>query len=199
MALRDSDVRAFEALVPVRDWAEQLGVPWWIAGGWATDLFLGRVTREHRDVDLLVLDRDQDHLRELWLKGVLERRHKGEVVDWPEGDRLIAGPDLLQPTGGTVGPTPVEIMIGMTRGDCWVFHRGNLSTEKSVAELGDVGVFGLPYIAPEVSLRTRARFRREIDEHDFQHVLPALSAKQRAWLRAHLGDDHPWAAQLSNA
>lgn len=29
--------RGFEALLPVRAFAETLGFPWWIAGGWATD------------------------------------------------------------------------------------------------------------------------------------------------------------------
>ena len=28
-----------------------LGIPLWLRGGWAMDLFLGRVTRPHRDVD----------------------------------------------------------------------------------------------------------------------------------------------------
>ena len=38
--------------------------PWFIAGGWASDLFLGRVTREHEDVDVAVLRPDQFALRE---------------------------------------------------------------------------------------------------------------------------------------
>ena len=29
--------------------------PWMIAGGWAIDLFLRRVTREHEDVDIAIL------------------------------------------------------------------------------------------------------------------------------------------------
>jgi hypothetical protein len=37
---------------------------WWIAGGWATDLFLGRQTREHADVEISVLRADQSRLRE---------------------------------------------------------------------------------------------------------------------------------------
>lgn len=191
------DTRGFEVLLPIREWAEGLGVRWWVAGGWATDLFLGRVTREHGDVDVLVLDRDQDRLREKWLEGALERRHKGEVAGWPEHDRLVAGPDLLCPAGGRVGGWKVEIMIGMTRGESWVFHRGNFSIERPISELGSVDAFGLPYLAPEVSLRTRARFNRETDELDFQHVLPALSAEQRVWLRESLPGDHPWRVRLA--
>ena len=34
--------------------------PWFIAGGWAIDLFLGRKTREHADVDFALSRLDQD-------------------------------------------------------------------------------------------------------------------------------------------
>ena len=36
-----------------------LTVPWWIAGGWAIDLHLGRQTREHGDTDVVILRDDQ--------------------------------------------------------------------------------------------------------------------------------------------
>ena len=36
-----------------------LTVPWWIAGGWALDLFLGEQTRDHEDIDVQILRRDQ--------------------------------------------------------------------------------------------------------------------------------------------
>jgi hypothetical protein len=29
--------------------------PWWVAGGWALDLWLGRRTRDHEDLDVAVL------------------------------------------------------------------------------------------------------------------------------------------------
>ena len=31
------------------DLFRQLEIPWWIAGGWAIDLFIGRQTRQHKD------------------------------------------------------------------------------------------------------------------------------------------------------
>ncbi|MEV6646704.1 hypothetical protein [Amycolatopsis sp. NPDC051371] len=33
--------------------------PWWIAGGYAIELAVGRAFREHADVDVLLLRRDQ--------------------------------------------------------------------------------------------------------------------------------------------
>jgi hypothetical protein len=43
-------------------WFSSLTVPWWIAGGWALDLFLGRQFREHGDLDVGVLRRDSPQL-----------------------------------------------------------------------------------------------------------------------------------------
>jgi uncharacterized protein (DUF952 family) len=42
--------------------------PWWVAGGWALDLFLGHKTRPHADLEISVLATDQralfEHLRD---------------------------------------------------------------------------------------------------------------------------------------
>jgi hypothetical protein len=35
------------------------GAPWWIAGGYAIELAVGRPVRAHGDIDVLVLRRDQ--------------------------------------------------------------------------------------------------------------------------------------------
>lgn len=43
--------------------------PWCIAGGWAIDLFLENVTREHSDIEILILREDQIHLQN-YLMGI---------------------------------------------------------------------------------------------------------------------------------
>jgi len=40
------------------EWFARASVPWWVAGGWAIDLFLNRSTRQHHDLDVGVLRRD---------------------------------------------------------------------------------------------------------------------------------------------
>ena len=42
-----------------------LRVQWWIAGGWAIDLFLGRQTQNHEDIDVQLLRPDQLAVRTL--------------------------------------------------------------------------------------------------------------------------------------
>src|SRR5438874_1630364 len=58
------------------------GKPWLVAGGWALDLYVGRSTRRHNDVDLAIFREDQadfeavrtalDDERRTWLKRALE-------------------------------------------------------------------------------------------------------------------------------
>jgi aminoglycoside-2''-adenylyltransferase len=38
--------------------------PWWIAGGYAIELAVGGPVREHDDIDVLVLRRDQLHVQQ---------------------------------------------------------------------------------------------------------------------------------------
>jgi lincosamide nucleotidyltransferase A/C/D/E len=38
----------------VLDALDVAGVRWWVAGGWGVDVLIGRQTRAHRDLDLLV-------------------------------------------------------------------------------------------------------------------------------------------------
>ncbi len=37
---------------------------WFIAGGWAIDLFLGKVTRPHQDIEIAIFRKDQLALRD---------------------------------------------------------------------------------------------------------------------------------------
>ncbi len=49
-------------------------IPCWLRGGWATDFFLGRVTREHDDIDLFVWAEDAVRLvHELERAGFVEQ------------------------------------------------------------------------------------------------------------------------------
>ena len=51
----------WEPLQPeeVSELFKSLNIKWWIAGGWAIDLFLGKKSRGHLDIDVLILRKDQ--------------------------------------------------------------------------------------------------------------------------------------------
>jgi hypothetical protein len=51
--------------------------PWFVAGGWAIDLFLGRIRRHHKDLDFTIFRHDQltlqQHLADFDLKKIVDR------------------------------------------------------------------------------------------------------------------------------
>jgi len=83
--------RGFEALCPVADLFSTFTRPWYVAGGWALDLFLGRVTRKHHDIDVAIFREDQirlrDHLAGWQFQKVVKRRSH-MLESWDEREWL---------------------------------------------------------------------------------------------------------------
>ena len=171
--------------------------PWWIAGGWAIDMSLGRKTREHGDVDVELLRSDwaavQHHLRgwELYLAhGVLDPWLPGEPPPPDVNDVWC------RPVGGT--SWAFQLMFNPGTDDAWASKRNTTITRpmaQAVRRTGD----GIPYLAPELQLLMKAKGRRPKDDADFANVVGTLDDEARAWLRSALGrvhPDHDWLTEL---
>jgi lincosamide nucleotidyltransferase A/C/D/E len=66
-------------VLEVLDLLAPTGVSVWIAGGWGVDALLGRQTRRHSDLDLVISDSDEEYLK---VADVLQR--EGFHPDEPE-------------------------------------------------------------------------------------------------------------------
>jgi hypothetical protein len=166
--------------------------PWWIAGGVALDLWLGRTTRSHSDVDVTVLRRDQAALRECLAGWDLHVAHEGTLEPW-DGRRLELPLHELWARREPDGPWEAELLLAETDGDRWLFRR-DPSISLPLAQAGDAHV-----LAPEIVLLYKAKAPRERDEADFAAVAPALDERRRRWLRdaiARVHPGHPWLALL---
>ena len=66
--------------------------PWAVCGGWAIDLYLNRVKRNHKDVDFAVLRKDQLVIQNhLSLQGwTLEKAVNGQLIPWLAGEWIEA-------------------------------------------------------------------------------------------------------------
>jgi hypothetical protein len=62
------DLWQWEDFDPSRLWSLMCSfdAPWWVARGRALDLWMGRQTRAHQDVDIAVLRADQKQLHEVF-------------------------------------------------------------------------------------------------------------------------------------
>ena len=62
---------------------DQGGVRCWVMGGWGVDALLGRVTREHKDLDLLVLISDLPRYAQ-----VVRGNGFGRKLEWSESQPI---------------------------------------------------------------------------------------------------------------
>ena len=165
--------------------------PWWISGGWALDLFLGRRTRRHDDLDVGVFRRDQaavqQHLAgwEGWAADP-----PGSLRPWSAGEWLPVGIHDVWLRRPSTTTWRFQLHLNEAEGGWWVSRR-----EPDVRRSLDdalVEVDGLPVLAPELQLLMKAPAPRPKDEADLAAVLPALDGDRRAWLARRLPADHPW-------
>ena len=182
----------FGPVLAVRSLLSALTVPYWIAGGWAIDLAVGRVTRDHADVDIMLLERDEHALRtDLTEVDVQLIGRDGQPGPWP-GLRLLAGPGPGRPRP-PIGadrlvlhsknlPLPAEVVLAGAVGSSWVYYRGARCISRPLACITR-NRDGIPFLAPEVVLLFKSRSESDKDQRDVETALPVLDAEQRSWLR----------------
>ena len=174
--------------------------PWWVAGGYAIELAVGHAYREHEDLDVLILRRDQAAVRRFLADwdcrpvdpaGLLRRWEPGEILPldvhdvWCREDTNV--------------PWRFSLMIDEADGDTW-YSRRDSTVRKPVSELAAQQAGKLPFLAPDVQLYYKAKNVRPKDEQDLTMVLPVLTKRQRTWLCEAVyrtyGAEHPWLARI---
>ncbi len=183
-----------------------LAVPWWIAGGWALDLFLGGPTRAHEDIDVQFIRQDAQAIRALFQEwDVQEAGHTtgrpGEhgLRPWQCDTPLSPGIHDIWCRPAPTAAWAIQLMVADTAADQWVFRR-DPRISRPLATIGCYTTDGLPYIAPEIQLLYKAKSPRPKDETDFAQVLPSLDGERSQWLTQALvlvHPGHPWLAQLT--
>ena len=169
-------------MLAVRSLLSDLTVPYWIAGGWAIDLAVGRVTRDHADVDVMLLERDEHALStDLTEVDVRLMGRDGQPELWTAGQRLPDGPGRLVLHGKDL-PLPTEVLLASAVRTFWVYHRGAYCVRRPLTGITRTRD-GIPFLAPEVVLLFKSRSKSDKDQRDVQTAQPLLDAEQRLWLR----------------
>jgi hypothetical protein len=177
-----------------------VAAPWAVAGGWALDLWLGRQTREHGDLEIAVpaagYPEIQARLEALGLR--LFDIDDGEVVALAAGEAPTRG---FQCWAADPAANAWRLDIFREPGDAetWIYRRtGELSGPRAWAT--GRSAEGIPYVAPQIALLFKAKWARDKDEADFAIVTPRLSPNARDWLAAALRTlhpGHPWIDRLT--
>jgi hypothetical protein len=177
--------------------------PWYVAGGWAIDLFLKQVTRPHADLEIAIFRKDQRELRR-HLAGweftkVVQRPYGAMLRPWVDGEWLAPPIHEIHTQRALGEPPLLEFLLNETDEGFWRFRR-NMEVERPLLAIGIVSAQGVPFLTPEIVLLYKAKASRPGDEADFARTVAALGRRRSRWLRraieqCHPG--HPWLTRLA--
>jgi hypothetical protein len=178
-----------------------LRAPWWVAGGWALDLYLGKVTRAHKDLDIGVFRKD--------VAIVLAALPGWDFFEAKEGalaqlvDAHVPQPEVnsLWCKRANAVQWELELMLDQSDGEFWVFRRDAQITYPLSSAIRR-NREGIAYLAPEIQLLYKARATRAQDQADFDHVIPLLPRDAQTWLRESLmrmDPKHAWISLLKDS
>ena len=176
-----------------------LPCPWFICGGWAIDLFLNRVTRQHKDVDVAIAREDQFRVRDyLRQRGwSLQKAVNGDLIPWADGEWLTLPIHGVWCSNEKYVPDFVELLLNEIDEMHFRFRRDQ-SITLARERMSFKAACGVPALAPEIVLLYKSNCAEEY-EADFQNTVEALSEAQRAWLKNALNKLYaqpPWAERL---
>lgn len=175
-----------------------LGAPWFIAGGWALDLFLDQITRSHCDIEFLIFRDDQLELQHHLAGFALTKITAGTEQPWPPGELVEAS---LHQMRARSADFEFDIFLADTEADRWIYRR-DLRVTRPRVTIGTISRAGLPVLAPELVLLFKAKCLLSKDQVDFERTAPALAADARCWLREALEIAHPgcpWIGSLEES
>jgi len=174
-----------------------VAAPWCVAAGWALDLFLGRQTRAHGDIEIAVPSAAFPEVRDRFPGYAFDAVSSGRI--WAE-----AAPEILAATHQTwlrdraTGDYLLDVFREPHDGGTWICRRDETIRRPYREIIRRTGT-GIPYLVPELVLLFKAKHARPKDQADFETTLPHLTPPQRQTLaslltRVHPG--HPWLARL---
>ncbi|NMB24798.1 MAG: amino acid transporter, partial [Firmicutes bacterium] len=172
---------------------------WWIAGGWAIVLHLGRHIRDHGDIDVLLQRSDQVAIQ-AYLAGwdLYVADPPGRLRPWLPGEHIHRPIQDIWCRPEPESRWHIQIMLIDVEDGDWVFKR-DPRIRRQLSEIGLENSEGIPYLRPEIQLLYKAKSPRPKDEIDFTAVLPMLTDGERSWLRSALSlayGEHRWVAKL---
>ncbi len=189
----DPDLEAWEPWVPEAFGERMVGasVPWYVAGGWAIDLFVGRRTRDHEDLEVAVPS-----------SRFVELASRFPEMDFwvPQGEEELAA--MTEETlGGESHQTwarerstqrwRFDVFREPHDGDVWICRRDETIRRPYAEIVARSEDGGIPHLVPEVVLLFKAKAARDKDRADLEVAWPLMTPDQQGWFHDALARVHP--------
>jgi len=184
--------------VEIQEWLHALSVPWWIAGGWALDLFLGEATRPHEDIDVGIFRRDALKACTALSEWEFFEAKDGSLTRLESCTAPRKAVNSVWCRRLSKCEWAFELVLDEGGGDAWTFRR-DASIQRSLEQMIRRSAAGIPYLAPEIQLLYKSKEIRSKDQTDFNSVVRLLDQDARDWLQnsiAKMEPNHPWLFEL---
>lgn len=178
--MHESTSSDFQIVEEVAHHLRTLSACWFVCGGWAIDLFVGRKTRDHQDIEIGIFRNDQQSLLKLsdwsweYIQHAQPREWRGTPLELPIHE--LHG--ISQSTN-----LSLEVLLNERDDANWIYRR-NTRVTLPLTEAVRVTASGIKYLAPEVVLLYKTKEPRAKDLQDRATALPMMSAAAKAWLEA---------------
>ncbi|MCM3617652.1 hypothetical protein M3936_08670 [Sutcliffiella horikoshii] len=181
------------SITEIQNIFSQIPVQWWIAGGWALDIYLQKITRAHVDIDIVMLRPDhlilQRHLGRDWEMFIA---YKGQLIPWNKNQLLDSHFDNFWVKKKDESTWAFQVMLLDTEEKDWIYKRDN-TIRKPIEDIGLETLSGIPFLKPEIQLLYKggSSVIREKDVIDLGNILHKLNASNRDWLKESLNIQYP--------
>jgi len=181
-------------------WLAAVDTLWWVAGGWALELFCEYPHRPHKDLDIGILRRLAPKVLAALDAWEFFEARNGTLFRVAGGEVPNAAVNSLW--GRRIGETAwtLELVLDESDGDRWVFRRNHTVTMPLSGAIRHSSE-GIPYLAPEIQLLYKARKARPEDQADFKCCAPLLDSRALQWLQEAIGNsdpNHQWLPALAS-
>lgn len=165
-------------LAAVQEILRKAEFDWWIAGGFAVELFVGRSFRSHEDLDLFMLHRDHLKIRKHFPGWEIWEARQGKLSLWHENEALDASCHTLWLREKGTSSWKLEIMLDESHEEEWVSRRCK-KVRLPLSELKPQS-----HVLPAmIQLYYKAKNPRPKDRKDWEMAWPLLSEEEKTWLK----------------
>jgi hypothetical protein len=172
---------------------------WFVAGGWAIDLYLETETRRHDDIEIAIFRRDQIELQSYFAGWRLQKVRADEFSIWQQAEFLELPTHEIHCHKENAALQSFEVLLNeINEDDEWIFRR-NVKVTTPLSKLHLTSNLGIKFLRPEIVLLYKSKNPRAKDEQDFITSVKHLDVESRSWLKNALSfcyEEHHWLQNL---
>lgn len=188
----------FKPVSEVRKMMHGFPAQWFVAGGWAVDLFLGYESRKHEDIEIGIWRLDQNVFRKFLHGWKFKKVEDGYNTRWEEDEWLELPIHEIVARSKTEPPYDLEVLLQEQVDGQWAYRR-DMEIRCDLHNVVLRSPAGVPYLAPEIVLLFKAKKNRDKDDRDFALVREKLPTERKNWLvnaLAQYDPKHKWLTRI---